>query len=75
MTAIAYNTELTAKLSVWCLDSRATKHMYNAKHKFETFTDDVEMKIYTASEHFVKSTELGDVQLNLSPKDVIKPSH
>lgn len=56
LTTITYNTELTAKLNSWCLDSGATKQM----------CDDTDTKIYTAGKHFIKSIGLGDdIQLNL----------
>jgi hypothetical protein len=65
LTVIACNAELVTKSEVWCLDSGATRHMCNSRRKFKTLNKDNQFKVYTASEHCMKSVGSGNVNLSL----------
>jgi len=65
LTVIACNAELVTKSEAWCLDSGATRHMCNSKRKFETLNKSDQLKVYTASEHYMKSVGSGNVNLNI----------
>lgn len=64
MPAVVMNAD-SFKSTKWCLDSGATKHMCYNPEKFHTFTNNETRKVYTATEQCVKSTDSGEIKLNV----------
>jgi hypothetical protein len=64
MTVVACNTELTNSRNTWYLDSGATRHMCRDRTSFMDFDECEQSKVYTAADHFVKSTGTGELQLD-----------
>lgn len=65
MTAIACNADIIKKSKIWCLDSGATRHMCNDERIFTNLNKDNQLRVYTASEHFIKSNGVGEVNLSV----------
>ncbi|CAK9827078.1 Retrovirus-related Pol polyprotein from transposon TNT 1-94, partial [Anthophora retusa] len=74
MITIASNTEPVKRSGTWCIDSGATRHMCNDEQKFETLKDSERSKVFTAAEHYVKSTGTGEIKLNAKINRHVKNS-
>jgi len=64
MTAIVCNVEVR-KSNIWCLDSGATKHMSNERQKFTVLNESIESKVYTASDQWLKTNGVGEIEINI----------
>lgn len=68
MTAIACNVENTQS-NIWCLDSAATRHMCNQKHKFAYLNENETTRVYTASDTYMNSQGVGEVNMDVNLND------